>query len=121
MKPVAAPPSRKRGETVVVQTRPQVWAHLIGVTGPHANAELALWGEAVQVGSRPGNDVVLQDDTVSGQHASITRESGVVVLTDRDSTNGSFVNSQRVSTLELADGDRIQLGSFEYVFRLRKV
>jgi VWFA-related protein len=116
----AVPPSRKRGETVVVQTRPQVWGHLIGVAGPHADAELALWGEEVKVGSRPGNDIVLQDDAVSGQHAIIARENSIVVLSDRSSTNGSFVNSQRVSKLELADGDRIQLGSFEYVFRLRK-
>jgi Mg-chelatase subunit ChlD len=118
--PAVAPPSRKRGETVVVQTRPQVWAHLIGVAGPHEGAELALWGDAVQIGSRPGNDIVLQDDTVSGQHAIITRENGVVVMTDRDSTNGSFVNSQRVKKHELADGDRIQLGSFEYLLRLRE-
>jgi Mg-chelatase subunit ChlD len=121
VEPATAPPSRKRGETVVVQTRPQVWAHLIGAAGPHADAELALWGEAVTVGSRPGNDIVLQDDAVSGQHAIIARDNSIVVLTDRDSTNGSFVNSQRVSKLELADGDRIQLGSFEYVFRLREM
>lgn len=115
---MAPPPRRARGQTIVAQSRPQVWAHLVTTVGPHANTELALWSDRVQIGSRPGNDIILQDDTVSGQHAMVTRSREGVDLADRESTNGTFVNDRRIRVARVTDGDRIRLGRYEYVLRV---
>ena len=108
---------RRRGATILVQSRPQIWGHLVASSGPHANAELALWGDEIQIGARPGNDVVLQDEAVSGQHALLNRTDREVELTDRGSTNGTFVNGERVDTTKILTGDLIRMGHFEYLFR----
>ncbi|MGD8861868.1 MAG: GGDEF domain-containing protein [Myxococcales bacterium] len=57
-------------------------------------------------------DVRIQGDGISRQHVRLRIEDGSVVLQDLGSTNGSFVNGDRVSTpRRLEDGDKIQLGS----------
>lgn len=63
--------------------------------------------------------VVLQDDTVSGQHAWVVpTDSGVVVI-DKESTNGTYINSAdspRISKVGLHNGDRVFLGKKGAVF-----
>lgn len=109
---------RRRGQTVAMPGRPQVWAQIVGLTGPHANASLPLWSDRTQIGARPGNDIVLCDDAVSGHHATVVRVAGEVQLADRDSTNGTYVNGQRISRSRLTNGDRIRMGQHEYVFQV---
>jgi hypothetical protein len=60
-----------------------------------------------------GNEVDLRidDPGISRHHADLTRGGGDVTLADRGSTNGVLVDGQRVSTVRLHDGARIQLGS----------
>lgn len=45
----------------------------------------------------------------SRHHAQLTEKDGVVVIEDLDSTNGTYVNGQRVKEKELNDGDQIRL------------
>jgi len=55
----------------------------------------------------------LTEDTVSGEHAWIVPMDGSVVVIDKGSSNGTYVNSvdsTRVSKAELKDGDRIYIG-----------
>ena len=60
------------------------------------------------------SDILIEDDLVSRQHASIEVDaSGRVILTDLRSTNGTFVNSEEITQRELWDGDRIGFGSSE--------
>lgn len=49
---------------------------------------------------------------VSTRHAIISTERGEFFLLDQDSTNGTFLNGQRVRTSKLATGDVIELGAF---------
>jgi len=111
-------PGRRRGQTVVATTRPKVWAELVGSTGVHAGEHFPMWSDETSIGSRPGNDIVLVDDAVSGQHALIVRQQQVVQLIDRDSTNGTQVNGQRIRKGTIEPGDTILLGVSEYVFQL---
>jgi len=56
---------------------------------------------------------VLPDDTVSGEHAWIVPVEGSVVVIDKGSSNGTYVNSvdsPRVSKISLKNGDRIFIG-----------
>ena len=52
----------------------------------------------------------LRDQQVSRRHLKITNKLGEVRLEDLDSSNGSFVNGERVRSHELKPGDKIQVG-----------
>ena len=64
-------------------------------------------------------EVVVTDDSVSGQHAWIVPADGHVVVIDKGSTNGTYLNSAdapRVSKVGLHNGDRVFLGKKGSVF-----
>ena len=73
------------------------------------------------MGRQPSNDVVVTEAGVSRSHAEIVESGGVYHLRDLASTNGTFVNSERISEEDhlLQDGDKIRLGASKasYVFR----
>ena len=63
------------------------------------------------LGRQPDNDVVILDESASRRHAEIYCHDGNLVITDLDSTNGTFVNHQRlVQPLALRSGDQIRIG-----------
>jgi hypothetical protein len=61
-------------------------------------------------------DIVLTDPNVSRQHAEIRRQDGGFLLLDLGSTNGSRVNRRDVKQVVLQHGDRIELGTTEFLF-----
>ena len=61
--------------------------------------------------------VVLDDSTVSSEHAAIVFEQGRFVLYDLASTNGTYLNDQRIQRQMLYDGDEIRLGNRVLVFK----
>ena len=61
-------------------------------------------------------DVVLDDTSVSRQHAAIYERSDGFYVEDLESTNGTRVNGELVRTTILDSGDRIQLGSFIFKY-----
>lgn len=64
------------------------------------------------IGRDPGNDLLLVDGDVSGHHAVIASGPGGAVIRDLRSTNGTFVNGQRITTTcALVEGDLVRLGS----------
>ncbi|HXJ65725.1 MAG TPA: FHA domain-containing protein, partial [Actinomycetota bacterium] len=68
-------------------------------------------GQRVSIGRAPDNDIVLSDLTVSGHHALLERTpDGSFVLTDRGSSNGTFVNGVRVDRAAVGEGSVISLG-----------
>jgi pSer/pThr/pTyr-binding forkhead associated (FHA) protein len=71
------------------------------------------------IGRDPRNDVVIDQPTVSGFHACITFERDRFELEDYRSTNGSFVNGQRLQVdvpKHLKTGDCIKFADFEFRF-----
>ncbi len=65
------------------------------------------------VGSDPFNELILDQDGVSRQHAMLVVEAGRVLVVDRDSKNGSFVNSRRVRQAQVGVGDVLGFGPVE--------
>jgi pSer/pThr/pTyr-binding forkhead associated (FHA) protein len=69
-------------------------------------------GRKVVVGRQSGNDVVVPDEQVSRKHAEIEERGGVLVVTDLNSSNGTFVNGTRISSPQtLRAGDTVQVGT----------
>ncbi len=67
------------------------------------------------IGRKPENDLVLNDTTVSGRHCVILTEEEKVFIQDENSTNGTFLNGNRLfEKTELHPGDRITLGKQEF-------
>ncbi|MBI2345339.1 MAG: FHA domain-containing protein [Deltaproteobacteria bacterium] len=64
------------------------------------------------IGRAAGSTVVLKEAKISRQHAVIRRKGAKYVIEDLQSSNGLFVNGERVHTQALADGDEVQIGDF---------
>jgi len=75
-----------------------------------------LPGNARTLGRATGADFILDAALVSRVHCRITAlPSGELELKDLESTNGTFVNGQRVDQARLSPGDKIQVGRMELV------
>jgi predicted component of type VI protein secretion system len=84
---------------------------LIVRTGPNPGVVIDLTKEVSMMGRDVTNDVVLGDAEVSRQHARITRTPAGYVLEDLGSTNGTFVNGDRLATPRVLNaGDLLGLG-----------
>ncbi|HVZ19961.1 MAG TPA: FHA domain-containing protein, partial [Vicinamibacterales bacterium] len=69
------------------------------------------------IGKQQGCDLLIQDGYTSSQHAQIGMDAiGNWRLYDRNSTNGTFVNGQRVTEIQLEHGVVIRIGSTELRF-----
>ena len=68
------------------------------------------------IGRKLDNDFVINDLTVSRQHAKICREDGIYVIYDLNSSGGTFINNNQVQRQPLRSGDVILLGQFPIMF-----
>lgn len=76
--------------------------------------DIALYSGSLLLGRLPECDVLLQGALVSRIHARISVQESGVVIEDLHSTNGVFVNGQRIRhSLILREGDRILIGTIE--------
>ena len=78
--------------------------------------EYSVPASGLRLGRRPGVDVVVPDENVSGHHATVWEQGNVLYIQDENSTNGTFVNGQRISTATAVQpGDQVRVGqtSFE--------
>ncbi len=67
-----------------------------------------------RVGRRPGLDLSLPAESVSGEHAELYHEGPSLRLRDLGSTNGTFVNRQRIQDAEVHDGDVVHFADLEF-------
>ena len=75
-----------------------------------------LPGTLKTVGRAPGADFVVDAALVSRVHCRLTlSEANELLLEDLGSTNGTFVNGQKVARATLADGDKLTVGRVEFV------
>jgi pSer/pThr/pTyr-binding forkhead associated (FHA) protein len=69
------------------------------------------------IGRHEQNDVQIPNPIVTGYHAVLKKESDGYLLEDLGSTQGSFVNGERVFKKKLQKGDRILLGTVEVTLK----
>ncbi len=86
-------------------------SRLIVRTGPNPGMVFDLTKDVTVLGRDVTNDIVLGDSEISRQHARLSRTPGGYLLEDLGSTNGTFVNGERlVAPRVLNHGDVIALG-----------
>jgi pSer/pThr/pTyr-binding forkhead associated (FHA) protein len=76
-----------------------------------------LIGDVITIGRAPSNDVVIDDPTVSAQHASLTKSPSGYRLRDLGSTNGTQINGVSITEAELKEGSEIRFGYVTGVFQ----
>jgi pSer/pThr/pTyr-binding forkhead associated (FHA) protein len=90
---------------------------LRAVSGPHIGHVVDVV-EPLTIGRGWGCELVLDDPTVSRRHATLLRAGGGLVVCDDGSLNGTWLNDRRISSpVSLAAGDRVRIGSSEFVVR----
>jgi diguanylate cyclase (GGDEF)-like protein len=98
--PVVAPEGGKRDR-----------AYLVVLAGASVGEMYKIEGEKTVIGRGQNAQIRLLDDGISREHAQLVIRSDHVVLEDLGSTNGTYCNGLKVDTKELADGDKILVGS----------
>jgi hypothetical protein len=83
---------------------------LIIENGQRAGQRVQPPGNTYTIGRDAGNDLRLVEDGVSGRHCELRVTRAGVMLRDNRSTNGVFVNGQRVEEARLHRGDVVELG-----------
>ncbi len=79
--------------------------------GPHPNQVYELTRDTLTIGRDITNDIMINDPEVSRHHARLTRTAAGYMIEDLRSTNGTFINRQRITTsYQLANGDVVGLG-----------
>src|SRR5689334_8297698 len=74
---------------------------------------------SVVVGRAPTSDFPIIDPTISRRHAQILRQDDRILVRDLGSSNGTYVNGERVESVELKTGDIVTFGKVK--FRLEEV
>ena len=100
---------------ICIVRRPEV-AKIIITTEGKLVQEVELVKERVTIGRKPYNDIVIDHRAISSQHATITLMLEDAMLEDLGSTNGTFVNGQKVSRQKISGGDKIGIAVFELLY-----
>lgn len=86
-------------------------AYILFLSGPLIGKLMHLQDGITVIGRSPDSDVVVNDARISRHHLQIEVNGPTVTIEDMGSTNGTYVNGNRVTKHELSDGDKIQISS----------
>ena len=92
-------------------------ARLMINRGNAAGSGFVLQSERTTIGRDSISDIVVDDITVSKQHAEIRRRGDGFVLVDGGSLNGTYLNRLPVDIAELNEGDEIWVGKARFTYR----
>jgi hypothetical protein len=82
------------------------------ISGKYQGGEFPIVPERqIVVGRSSDLDMVLVEDMVSRKHARITMQSDQIWIEDLGSTNGTFVNGEKIKRAHLKEGDRVLIGT----------
>jgi hypothetical protein len=93
----------------------EIQASLKLLQGGEVGLEIPINKPVFNLGRRPECDLQLASHVVSGQHCRIVKARFEVILSDLDSSNGTFLNGRRLAkATELNDDDQIRVGHFVF-------
>lgn len=85
-------------------------ATLLVIQGPEQGRRYELTPEPMHLGRSGQNEIRILDTEVSRQHALIRLLDGQWQISDLNSSNGTYLNGQPVTTAAIESGDQIQIG-----------
>ncbi len=85
--------------------------YLIVIAGTNIGKLYNLKADELVAGRSQDSDIWIEDNTISRKHFKIKREGKEYTIQDLNSTNGTYVNSRRVTTSGLKAGDKIQISN----------
>ncbi len=91
---------------------------LVGMAGEHAGKCFDLGEGKFVIGREAGCDIRLDNDGISVKHAQLIHEGGTWKLVNLLSSNGTFVNGERIQTAYLNSGDELRFGQVALLFQL---
>jgi pSer/pThr/pTyr-binding forkhead associated (FHA) protein len=92
-------------------------ANFLVRSGALKGTRLIVRTPVANIGRADYNDIVLPDESVSTSHAKLQRREGVWILADLESTNGTHVDGERISTdTPIAPGTMVRFGDVQLVF-----
>lgn len=111
-------PSERTGLSMPVELKAGRVRHMLTVTQPgEPERQIVLGREPLVIGRAPSSGLMLPANEVSRSHCRIELSRGQVTLTDLESTNGTFVDGQRVSgTIGLPPGAVVQVGPYRVIY-----
>ena len=119
----SAPPADAQSQTQIFQAQPQpqqqqtqAQARLLLVTTTGTQS-IPLESTLMTIGRGLNNDIILEDPRISRHHAQLRYRSRRFWIADLGTTNGTFVNNERITERALRSGDIISLGGFELSFK----
>jgi hypothetical protein len=87
------------------------------IDGPDNGKVITLDGDNIYIGRHAQCGLVINDPEVSRRHIKMMRGKEGWLIDDLGSTNGTFINGQRISRYLVSPGDRIQLGQSVLVIK----
>lgn len=91
-------------------------ALLIVHHGPNQGARFLLDVDVTTAGRSVSGDIFLDDVTVSREHVQFIRQGKKFSVKDAGSLNGTYVNREPVTEVELRGGDEVQIGKYRMSF-----
>ncbi len=86
-------------------------AALICISGRSIGQMFVISSDETMIGRAPECDIFLDDEGVSRHHAKVIRKADTLIVMDLGSTNGTYVDGERIQVLTLEDGLKIQVGT----------
>ncbi|HNP26353.1 MAG TPA: FHA domain-containing protein [Nitrosomonas sp.] len=89
-------------------------ARLIAISGPQKGHHYNLEKDIFTIGANSNNDLmIVGDNFVSGTHAQLRYSKGCIILSDKGSKNGTFLNGTKLNDVPMAvkTGDKIEIGN----------
>lgn len=82
------------------------------IKGPQSTESIEIQNGTFTLGRSRKSDIKIDDDQISGHHISITLRDSSLFVQDNDSTNGTFLNGNKLDSQEISFGinDEIQIG-----------
>jgi hypothetical protein len=106
--------SSSSGEGTLLPNLPTIT--LVFIAGPRSGQRIEVNGHQVKIGRGPDCEIRVDDPLVSWEHALLSYQGSNYILYDLNSTNGTWVNNQRVAQCAVRLGqDQIRIGPLVFV------
>jgi len=115
------------GKTSVIQSTPDcpgssneticLYGWLVITDGKDLWKDFRINKAKMSIGRSSECDIIVNDEHLSAKHASLKLQDSTLFITDLDSSNGTFVNSQEITRAKLSDNDSIKIGNTSLKFK----